>query len=327
MKLKKFLGAIIQSAAVFTAFTLPSTVSAQAYPNKTIRLVVPYSPGGLPDVVARMLSQRLPDALGQPVIVENRPGGNGASAAAGIATSPADGYTFLVTDGSMLTISPLIRAKLPYDPQKDFIPVSLVATSPLFLAVHSKVAAKSFDEFIALAKSKPGVLNYGSSGPGSTHHLTTEAMKAALNVNLEHVPFKGSGASVPAMVGEQVEMVFAAYPSLAPFEKNGRARILATNSAKRSALAPNIPAISEKVPGFDFAVLVGVLAPAGTPKEAMQRMSAEIAKITKNRDAIELMKNAGIELVGGGPEELRTALDAERSRMVEAVKAAGIKPE
>ncbi|MEC4723400.1 tripartite tricarboxylate transporter substrate binding protein [Noviherbaspirillum sp. CPCC 100848] len=300
---------------------------AQSYPSKPVRLVVPYAPGGLPDTVARVLAQKLQEATKQSFIVDNRPGGNGAVAAANLATSPADGYSLLVTDGSMLTISPLTNKKLPYDAEKQFVPVSLVATSPLFLAVNSSVKAKNFDEFIQLAKSKPGALNYGSSGIGSTHHLTGEAMKAALGIDLAHVPFRGSGASVPALAGNQVEMAFAAYPSLATFEKAGTVRILATNSLKRSSLAPNVPAISEKVPGFDFAVIVGVLAPAGTPNEAISRLSNELAKIAQQKDIVEKMKAAGIEMVGGGPDALKKALDAERVRGAAAVKAAGIQPE
>lgn len=324
---KKLLPSAILAASFALTMSLPSSTHAQSYPSKPIRLVVPYAAGGLPDTVARMLAQHLQETLGQPLVVDNRPGGNGAVAAANLGSSPADGYNFLVTDGSMLTINPLTSKKLSYRPEKDFVPVSLVATSPLFLAVNSKVKANNLDELIALAKSKPGILNYGSSGTGSSHHLTSEAMKAGLGIDIVHVPYRGSGASVPALAGEQVDMVFAAYPSLAPFEKNGKVRLLATNSLKRSTLAPNVPAISEKIPGFDFAVKVAVLAPTGTPPEMVQRISSEIAKITKKPDVIERMKTAGIELVGAGPAELKQALDAERAHMAAAAKHANIQPE
>jgi tripartite-type tricarboxylate transporter receptor subunit TctC len=323
-KLPKIITACLGLVAMLSVHTISF---AESYPSKPVRLVVPYAPGGLPDTVARVLAQRLQEVTKQSFIVDNRPGGNGAVAAANLATSPADGYSLLVTDGSMLTISPLTNKKLPYDAEKQFVPVSLVATSPLFLAVHSKVKAATLDEFIQLAKSKPGVLNYGSSGIGSTHHLTAEAMKAALGIDMAHVPFRGSGASVPALAGEQVDMVFAAYPSLATFEKSGTVRILATNSLKRSSLAPNVPAISEKAPGFDFAVIVAVLAPAGTPSEAISRISQEIAKIAKQPDIVAKMKAAGIEMVGTGPDALKNALAAERVRGAAAVKAAGIQPE
>lgn len=311
----------------FIASIFPSFANAEAYPSKSVRLVVPYAPGGLPDTVARAVAQRLQESFKQTFVVDNRPGGNGAVAAATLATSPADGYHLLVTDGSMLTVNPLITKDLSYDPEKQFVPISLIARSPLFLAVHSGVKATNLDEFVALAKSKPGSLNYGSSGIGSTHHLSAEAMKAELGIDMTHVPFKGSGASVPALVGQQVDMVFAAYPSLSSFAKSGKVRILATNSLKRSTLAPDVPAISEKVPGFDFSVIIAALGPKGTPPDVVLRISQEIAKIAKQEDMIKIMNSAGIEMVGGGPDALKSALDAERVRATAAVKHAKIKPE
>jgi tripartite-type tricarboxylate transporter receptor subunit TctC len=309
------------------AAALPGYAFAQTHSSRPIRLVVPYAAGGLPDTVARMLAQRLGESMGQPFYVDNRPGGNGAVAAANLATSPADGETLLVTDGSMLTINPLTNKKLSYDPVKGFVPVSLVANSPLFLAVNAKVKANTFDEFIALAKSKPEGLYYGSSGIGSSHHLTMEAMAAGLGIPMTHVPYRGSGASVPALVGGQVDSVFSAYPSLAAFAKQGQVRILATNSLKRSSLAPNVPAISERLPGFDFAVIVMVLAPVGTPNEPIQRISAEIAKLAKRQDVVDQMKTAGIEMIGGGPAQLTEAINGERQRMAQAAKQANLKPE
>jgi tripartite-type tricarboxylate transporter receptor subunit TctC len=323
----KLLIACSLAITFIATLSLPHSALAQTYPSKPIRFIVPYSPGGLPDTVARVISQRLQESLGQAVVVDNKPGANGAVAAASLVSAPADGYTFLVTDGSMLTINPLMNKKLSYDPVKDFTPVSLVASSPLFLAVNSAVKANTFDEFIELAKARPGTLNYGSSGIGSTHHLTTEAMKAGLGIAMTHVPYRGSANSVPALIGGQVDMVFSAYPSMAGFVKSGQVRLLATNSAKRSTLAPDVPAISERLPGFDFAVIVAVLAPAGTPSAAVQRVSAEIAKIAKRQDVIDHMQVAGIEMVGSTPAQLAAALDAERARMANAAKQANLQPE
>ena len=309
---------------------VPRTASAQsaaAWPNKPIRLVVPYAAGGLPDTVARMVAQRLPDTLGQPVVVENRPGANGAVAAAALAASPPDGHTLLVTDGSMFTINPLIYRKMTYDPAKDFVPVSLIARSPLFMAVHPSVKADSLDAFIALARANPGRLNYGSSGVGSSHHLTVEAMKASLGIFMTHIPFRGSAASVPALVGGHVDMVFSALPSLQGFVKGGQVKLLATNSAQRSPLAPNVAAVSEKIPGFDFAVAVVMMAPTGTPQPVVQRLSEEIARIARRTDLIEQMAIAGIDAVGAGPAELVKALAEEAGRAKKAVDYAGIKPE
>lgn len=327
MKQRRFL--LLGTAAVMAgSFMLSTSAHAQgAYPNKPIKFVVPYSAGGLPDTVARILAQRLGDRLGQSVVVDNKPGANGVVAAQVLATSPKDGYTFLVTDGSMFSINPSIYKNLSYDYKKDFMPVSLAARAPLYLAVHPKVPANTLQEFIALAKSKPGTLNYGSSGTGSTHHLTMEAMKAALGLEIMHVPFRGSGQSVPALIGGQVEVLFSALPSLSGFVKAGQAKILATNAGQRSSLAPNVPAIAEVIPGFDFAVIVGVLAPTGTPASAIERISAEIAQIAKMPELILTLNKAGIDPIGSGPADYNKAILGENERLAKAIAAAGIKTE
>ncbi len=312
------------SAAVAASVYFPATAQAQAFPSKPIKLIVPYSPGGLPDTVARVLSLRLADAFGQPVVVENKAGASGAVAAAAITQAPADGYTLLVTDGPMLAITPLMSQKMAYDPAKDFVPVSLVGTAPLFLAVHPSVKARTIDELVALAKAKPGSLNYGSSGVGSIHHLTAEAMKDELGIFITHIPFRGSANSVPAMIGGQVELVFASPPSLMGFVKAGQARLLAINSTKRSPLAPDVPAMGEKMPGFDFAFNVAVLAKTGTPNDVIARISSEIAKIVKRPDVIEQLQKAGVDPVGSTPEQLATALRKESVRVVAAAKRANL---
>ena len=329
MKQRRHLIHLIASLALATGtLALPLQASAQsAYPNKPIRFIVPYSAGGLPDTVARIFAQRLGEKLGQSVVVDNKPGANGVVAAQALAASPKDGYTFLVTDGSMFSINPAIYKNLGYDYKRDFMAVSLAARAPLYLAVHPKVPASTLQEFIALAKAKPGTLNYGSSGVGSTHHLTMEAMKASLGLDLTHVPFKGSGQSVPALIGGQVDVLFSALPSLAGFVKSGQVKLLATNSAQRSAQAPNVPAISEIIPGFDFAPIVGVLAATGTPPSAIERISQEITAIAKMPDVITLLNNAGIDPIGGGPADYNKAILGENERLAKAIAAAGIKPE
>ena len=319
--------ALTLAALVATGLTLPAAAQAQAFPSKPIKLVVPYAPGGLPDTVARLIAQRIQGPLGQPVVVENKPGAGGAVSAATIAQSPADGHTLLVTDGPMLAIAPLVTQKMSYDPIKDFVPVSLVGIAPLFLAVNANVKANTLDEFIALAKAKPGALNYGSAGIGSIHHLTAEAMKEGLGVFVTHIPFRGSGASVPAMIGGQVDMVFASPPALMGFVKSGQAKLIAINSTKRSDLAPNVPTLGEKIPGFDFAFNVVVLARAGTPSEVISRLSAEIAKAVKSPDAIEPLRIAGVDPVGGTPEQLAAAMRSEADRVAKAARRAGLKAE
>ena len=314
-------------ATAFVACIALSPVLADTYPSKPVRLIVPYSPGGLPDTVARALSPHLAKALGQTVFVENKPGASGSIAASIITQAPADGYNLLLTDGPLLTVAPLVNKSVPYNLDKDFAPVSLVGKAPLFLAVNASVPANTLDEFIALAKSRPGKLNYGSSGIASIHHLTAEAMKEALGLDITHIPFKGSANSVPAMISGDVDMVFSSPPSLMGFVKSNRAKLIAINSMKRSPLTPNVPALSEKSPGFDFAFNVAVLARAGTPKEVTDRIAGEIAKIVKRPDVVEQLQTAGVDAVGGSAEQLASALKSEGARLTAAAKRANLKPE
>ena len=301
--------------------------SPAAYPNKPIKFIVPYSPGGLPDTVARAFAQRLGERVGQSVVIDNKPGANGVVAAQALASSPKDGYTFLVTDGSMFSVNPAIYKNLGYDFKRDFIPISLAARAPLYLAVNPKLPVNTLQEFIALAKAKPGTINYGSSGVGSTHHLTMEAMKLALGLDITHVPFKGSGQSVPALLGGQVEVLFSALPSLAGFVRSGQVKLLASNAAQRSAQAPNVPAIAETIPGFDFAPIVGILAATGTPASVIERISAEMAAVAKIPDLIQNLNNAGVDVVGSSPADYNKALLGETERLAKTIAATGIKAE
>jgi tripartite-type tricarboxylate transporter receptor subunit TctC len=327
MKPRRILLLVAYLMAAST-LVLPTLVRAQGvYPNRPIKFVVPYAAGGLPDTVARIFAQRLGDKLGQSVVVDNRPGANGVVAAQAIATAPKDGYTFLVTDGSMFSVNPAIYKNLGYDYKRDFMPVSLAARAPLYLALNPTVAANTFAEFIALVKAKPGVLNYGSSGIGSTHHLTMEAMKASLGLQITHVPFKGTGQSVPALIGGQVDVLFSALPSLAGFVKGGQVKLIANNAARRSSQEPNIPAIAETIPGFDFAPIVGILAGTGTPASAIDRIASEMALIVKMPDVIQLLTNACIEPIGAGPAEYNKAVLGENDRLAKAIVASSIKPE
>ena len=261
------------------------------------------------------------------MVVDDRPGGNGAVAAGVFTSSPADGYTFLLTDGSMFSINPKLYSKLAYDPDKDFVPVALIARAPLFLAVNQNVPVSTLQEFFTYVKSKPGQVNYGSSGIGSTHQLTMEALKADRGLDLVHIPFKGTGQSVPALVGGQVQVLWSAYPSLAGFVKDGRIKLLATNSAQRSPQAPDLPAIAELIPGFDFAPIVGVLAPVGTPRAIIDKMAADIVAVTKMPEVVTALTTAGIEPVGGGADAYVNAIAEENARMAKVIQAAGLKPE
>ena len=319
---------VIGAALLAAGLATPAWVTAQAaYPNRSIRFIVPYSAGGLPDTVARIYAQRLGAALGQGVVVDNKPGANGVVAAQALASAPPDGYTFLVTDGSMFSINPAIYKTLSYDFKRDFIPVSLAARAPLYLAVHPKTGVNTLQEFVAMARAKPGALNYGSSGIGSSHHLTMEAMKSALGIDVVHVPFKGTGQSVPALIGGQVDVAFSALPSVSGFVKANQIKLLATNAAKRSAQEPGVPAIAEIVPGFDFAVIVGVLAATGTPASVIERISAEMDKVAKAQETIQILANAGIEAVGGKPGDYAKAILDENERLGKVLKTVSIKQE
>jgi len=298
---------------------------ARNFPDKPVRVIVGYSPGGLPDTIARLIGQKLAERWGQQFVVENKPGANGILGAEAVAKAAPDGHTLLMTDNSTHAIVPFLFAKLPYDADRDLIPVSLTARAPLFLAVHSSVKANSFQELIALIKAAPGKYSYGSSGIGSTHHLCMEYLKSSLNLDMTHVPYKGTGQSVPAVVGGQVPMVLSGYPTLAAHAKDGRVKLLAINSLKRSALAPDVPAIAETLPGFDFAPTFGLFAPGGTPREIIVRIGADAAQVVKLPDIIERMKNLGIEPLGLSGDEWAKMLKSDAERYSKAVKISGAK--
>jgi len=318
---------IIASFALLVGMLTTSAAQAQApYPTQSIRFLVQAAAGGLPDTVARIVARRLQEQLGQSVVVENRPGANGGVAAATLTTAPADGYTLMVTDGSVISINPVLYNRLPYSPE-DLVPVALLARAPLFLAAHPKVPVRTMAEFIAYAKANPGKLNYGSSGVGSTHHLTMEAVKAALKLQMTHVPFKGTGESVPALLGGHVDVAFSAYPSLSGAIETKRVTLLANNAAQRSAQAPDIPPVADYVPGFDFAPIIGLLARSGTPEAIIRQVAAEALALVKEPDIIRQFAVAGIEPVGAGPEDYARALKDEVARVADVVKIAGITPQ
>jgi len=303
-------------------------LAQEAFPARTVKLVVPNPPGGLPDTVARTIGQRLAEKWGQQVVIENKPGANGVVAAQVITSAPPDGYTLLVTDSSMFSVNPLLYRDLPYDARKDFTAVSLTARAPLFLALHPSVPASTFTEFVALVKSKPGQISYGSSGVGSTHHLTMESIKAALGLDIAHIPYKGTGQSVPALLGNQVAAVFSAMPSIAGAVRENRVRLIAVNAAQRSELAPNVPTIAESgIPGFDFAPTIGFSGPANMPPALASRIAADIAEVVKSPAMQDSLRTLGIEPIGGSPQDYAALLAADRERFAKAVKASGISAE
>jgi len=306
------------------AAALTSPAHSQAYPSQPVRIIVPNPAGGLPDTVSRIVGRRLQERWQQSVVVENRPGANGRVAVNALLNAAADGHWLLVSDGSILSINPLLYANLSYDP-KDILPIVMLARAPLFLAVHSKVPAATMDEFIAYARARPGQLNYGSSGVGSTHHLSMEAMMRSLKLSMTHVPFKGTGESVPALVGGHIDVLFSAYPSLMGAADGNEIRLLATNGAERSSQAPGLPSLSEFVPGFDFAPVIGVFARSSLTRDVVDKIAAEALAAVREPDVIRQLAVVGVEAAGAGPEDFAAVLKAETGRVSQAVGVAGIK--
>src|SRR5512145_1352757 len=311
-------------AAAF-AIALAAPLTAQdAYPSKPVRWVVPYSAGGLPDTMARVVGQKLAEGLGQQVTIENRGGAGGIPGTEAVARAAPDGYAFLVADVGQVAINPHLYAKLPYDPARDLAPVTLLGVANLFLVANQAVPVKDFVELVALARDKPGILNYGSSGVGSIHHLSMESLKAALGLSIVHIPYKGTGQSIPALVSGDVALAYAAMPSIAAHVKSGRVKVLAVSTAKRSPTAPDVPTVAELgVPGYDFAPEIGLLAPAGTPPAIVARMSQEVARALKSPEVAQRFAQLDIEPVGSTPAEYAARIRAAGEKYAQAVKVSG----
>jgi tripartite-type tricarboxylate transporter receptor subunit TctC len=305
----------------------PLSAHAQApYPSQSIRFVVPYAPGGLPDTVARIVGQHLQERIGQSVVVENRAGGGAAAAVGALMGAPPDGYTFIVTDGGIVSTNPALFKQLTYNP-KDIIPVALLGRTPMFLASHPSLPSSTLREFVDYVRAHPGEINYGSSGVGSIHHLSMEALKAALHLNMTHIPYRGTGQSVPALLGGHVQVIFAAYPSIAGAVDSKTIRLLAQNGEGRWFQAPDVPPVSDLVPNFDLATMVGLYARPGIPQPILDKITAEAIAAANSPAAEKQMRAAGIEPAGGDAAALDRALKREIAKVNEVVKTAGIEPQ
>lgn len=301
---------------------------AQNYPVKTIRLVVGFSAGGISDVLARLVAQKISGPLGQQMIVENRPGASGIIANERVAKSPPDGYTLLIIGGSS-TILPALRAKLPYDLERDLAPVSLLAISPFVLAIHPSVPARNVKELIAIARSRQHELSYATVGMGSPPHLMTELLKSMAKVDILPVSYKGGGDAVVALASGQIDMYISSVPSLLPLRDAGRIRLLAVTSAKRLATFPSLPTIDESgLPGYDYANWTGVVAPAGTPKDIIARLNAELGKVINTAEITEtLTKEMGMVPETGTPEQLAAFMRGMLQKNAGIIKSIGLKPQ
>jgi tripartite-type tricarboxylate transporter receptor subunit TctC len=303
-----------------------SLLGAQPYPNKPVKLVAPSTPGDAPDVIARLVADKLSTALGQQVVVENRPGAGGVVGSEYVAKSAPDGYTLIMGNAGSHGINAAVYAKLPYDIQRDFAPVSQVAVAPNVMVINPTVPASSVGEFIAYAKANPGKLSYASGGNGSSAHMSMELFKSMSGVDLQHVPYKGSSPALTDVVSGQVVAFIGNMPPTVPLIKAGKLRALAVTTTSRSALMPELPTIAEAgLPGFETVAWFGVLAPAGTPPEIVNRLSAEIAKIAKSPEMRERLVAMGAEPVGGTPEAFKAVIDRDIAKWKPLAQKVGIK--
>ncbi len=304
---------------------------AQNYPVKPVRIIVPFAAGGGTDLIARTLSQRLTEALGYTFVVENRGGAGGVIGAEMVAKSAPDGYTLVIGSPGSMTINPNLTAKMPYDTLRDFAPVSLATISPFVLTVHPSLPVKNLKEFIALAKTQPGRLNYGTSGNGSVAHLSTEYLKSLAKINLVHVPYKGSSLALTDTLAGQLQVLFDNLPVVQPHVRSGKLRLMGVGTQNRSALIPQAPTIAEsgvaELAAFEASTAFGVLAPANTPSAIVNRLSQEITRILQNQEVKDRLASQGLEAVGSTPQQYDAHNRAELAKYARIVKSAGIKIE
>ncbi len=303
------------------------SAGAQEYPSRPIRVVVPYAAGGLPDTMTRLASIRMTESLGQQIVVDNRPGAGGIGACELVAHANPDGYTLLVVDVAQTAINPALYARLSYDTLRDFAPVSLMGTSAQFLTANASVPANSLPELIKLAKGKPGQMRYGSGGIGSVHHLSMEALKTPLGLDIIHVPYKGNGVAIPAMISGEVALVFSALPAIEGHLKAGRVKLFAVNTIKRSPQAPNVPTVSEVtgIKDYDYPPAIGILAPAKTPRAVVNRVAAAVARAVNHPDTAARYTALGIDSVGNTPEQYAAQIRVDIAKYAKAVKTSGVK--
>jgi tripartite-type tricarboxylate transporter receptor subunit TctC len=289
--------------------------AGQNYPVKPIRLIVPYPPGGPTDLVGRSIGQKLTEAWGQQVIVENRAGAASAVGTEVAARAPADGYTLLLGTSAGFSINPALGGKLPYDAERDFAPITLLVINPQILVVHPSMPVQTVKMLVALAKSRPGQINYASVGNASPQHLGMEMLKSMTGIDMVHVPYKGTAPAVTDILAGNVSLMFNSMPSVLPQARSGRLRGLAVSSARRSAAAPDIPTVAEAgVPGFDYVTWYGLFAPAGTPRDIVNRLNAQVAKMLAEPELAKRFASQGAEPLSNSPDQLAQYRRAEYER-------------
>jgi tripartite-type tricarboxylate transporter receptor subunit TctC len=310
---------------MFALLLIPAMASAQVYPAKPIRVIVPFAPGGGTDILTRVISPKLGDALGQQIVVDNRAGAGSTIGSELVVKAAPDGYTLLMVDTSFTT-NPSLYSKLPYDSARDFTPVSLLASAPVILIVHPSVPVKSVKEFVALAKAKPGQLNFASGGPGSSTHLGGELLKSVAGIDLQHIPYKGTGPAVADVLGGQVVMMFAGISSVKQHVAVGKLRAIAVTGDKRSPAMPEVPTFIESgLRGVDSGTYWGCLAPAGTPRDIVNRVSAAMAGVLKLPDIRDRLIDLGFDPIGGTPEQFAATIKSETDKWARVIRAAGVR--
>jgi len=322
------LGCAVVYAEAASSAGKDSAGMAEGYPNKPVRLVAPFVPGGPTDIVARVVAQKLGQNLGQTVVVDNRGGASGAIGCEIVARSAPDGYTLMIGSSGNLAVAAALFAKLPYDPAKDFQPITQTTAGPQIVVVNPSVAAKSVQELIALARANPGGLNYASGGAGTTTQLGPELFKSMAGIDIVHVPYKGTGQALTDVLSGQVQMMMSSLLPAMPHVKSGKLRGLAVTSLKRSAALPDIPTVAESgVPGFETTSWHGMVVPARTPKAIVHRLHAEMVKMLNQPEVKALFLNQGMETVGNSPEEFGAYIRHETEKWTKVIKTIGLKPQ
>ena len=317
---------LVPALAFLISFGLTSIHASAQYPTKPIRLIVAFPPGGPGDIVGRLIAQRLSDGLGQSVIVENRPGAGGTIGAESAAKSPADGYTILLGTTSTLAIAPSLYPSLGYDPVKSFAPISLVVNAQFLVVVHASVPANSLRELIDLAKSKPGQLNFGSSGNGNLVHIAGEMFKIAAGVDLVHIPYKGSAPALTDLLSGRIQILFDQPATFQPHFQTGKINALAVAGPKRLPQLPSVPTTVEAgLPGYEVSGWSGLVAPRGTPTDVVMRLNSEVQKALATRELQENLSKLGIEPYGSSPEQFSVLISSDGAKWSRAVKASGAK--
>ena len=318
----------LRVAHVLAALLFAANAAAQApYPDRPIRMIIGFPPGGAPDQVARLLGQKLSEALGQPIVMDHATGAGGNIAMERLAKAAPDGYTLGFLVNGQLVINPSLY-KLTYDPAKVFAPISQVTVTPNMLVVNNAVPAKSVQELVSLAKARPGELTFASGGTGTGNHMAAELLKSVAGVDIRHIPYKGVLPAVPDLVGERVTMMFSPMPVVLPYVRDGRLRGLAVTSLKRAPSVPELPTVAESgYPGFDVTIWYGLLAPAGTPPAIIRRLHQETVKALAQPDLRAKLAEQGLEPIGNSPEEFTAVIRSETPTWARVVREAGIKPD